>query len=56
MMMDSSFAGDGERLQASDPRTACRSKTRWVCHLRPEGDQGKTPGVSVLCQSRFARQ
>lgn len=40
------FADDGEGLQASDPRTACRSEACWVCHLCPEGHQGKTPGFS----------
>ncbi len=53
------FAGDGEGLQASDPRTACRSKACWICHLCPEGHQGETPDVSVssdqICQVKFTR-
>lgn len=35
------FAGDGERLQAPDSRSACRPETCWVCHLCPESHQGK---------------
>lgn len=57
MMMDfSPFAGDGEGLQASDPRTACRFEACWVRHLCPEGHQGKAPDVSGCSQTRFTER
>lgn len=43
-----SFAGDGEGLQTPDPRTACRPEACWVCHLCPEGHQGKMQNVDML--------
>lgn len=48
MMLDTSFAGDGEGLQASDPRTTRRPQACWVCHLCQEGYQGKSRCLLTL--------
>lgn len=37
MMASLWFVGDGEGLQASDPRTASGPEACWVCHLCGEG-------------------
>lgn len=47
------LTGVGKRLQASDPRTVCRPEACWVCHLCPEGHQGKTPHLNRFIQTKI---